>query len=438
MINTLRRIEKKLKMEISLKNKTLITESLRFIPLFVIYISITLIFSQITFQGDESRYISFAENLLNGYYAKPGLKPGFLWNGPGYPIIISPFIYFKAPLIIIKLLNSVFLFIGVVFLYKSFRFKLDNKKSLILAYAAGLTHPYFFRAITLILTEALSFFLICFSLFYFLKYIQRKKLNDLVIFSFGAGLLMLTKVFFSYVFLSLGILSIFTLSFFKLKKESITYLKLSFFPFILCIPYLFYTYNITGKIFYWSDAGGSALYSMSTPYENEYGDWFPPDRRALIPVESKFVKNNRNVVKENHSDFLMSLEKLNGIEKDSKLKERALSNIKNNPLKYFKNIIYNFSRMAFRYPFTRFESLPILIIISVFHFSFLFVPLIYSILMIVSERKKQFIIPLIFFSIYLGGSLLVSSTVRFVFPVYPLIFYIISAILIEKKWNLKK
>ena len=402
-------------------------------PLLIIYVLISTFFSENTFQGDEGRYIRFAENLLNGYYAIPGLRPGFLWNGPGYPIIISPFIYFKAPLIIIKLLNSVFLFIGVIFLYRSFRFRLDNKKSLILTYFAGLTHPYFLRAITLVLTESISFFLISISLYYFLKFYTQNRGKYLVIFTISSGLLILTKVFFSYVFLALGFISGLIWIFYKQKNKIIPFLKLSFFPFIVCLPYLFYTYSLTGKLFYWSDAGGSSLYSMSTPYENEYGDWFPPDNRAFQDVKSKYVKNNINSVKENHFRFLKSLDSLNGIEKDKKLKEKAISNIVNNKIKYLKNIIYNFSRMAFRYPFTRFESLPLLIIISVFHFSILFLPLMVSIKKIIAKKDRAYLIILTFFTIYLLGTLLLSSTTRFIFPIYPILIFIISFLFTHEK-----
>ena len=37
---------------------------------------------------------------------------------------------------------------------------------------------------------------------------------------------------------------------------------------------MLYTYKLTGKIFSWSTAGGMNLYTLSTPYKNEYGDWF--------------------------------------------------------------------------------------------------------------------------------------------------------------------
>ena len=77
-----------------------------FFPLLLILLSITFLLSENVLQGDEGKYLKFSENLLNGHYANSDLKPGFLWNGPGYPIILTPFTYFKSPLIYPKILNS--------------------------------------------------------------------------------------------------------------------------------------------------------------------------------------------------------------------------------------------------------------------------------------------------------------------------------------------
>ena len=41
--------------------------------------------------GDEQRYIDYANNLWNGFYS-PDFPNIFIWNGPGYPIFLMPFI----------------------------------------------------------------------------------------------------------------------------------------------------------------------------------------------------------------------------------------------------------------------------------------------------------------------------------------------------------
>lgn len=406
-----------------------------FIPLFLIYLLITIFLSKNIYQGDESRYVNFSKNILNGYYANPDLKPGFLWNGPGYPIIIAPFTYFKAPSIYLKLLNSILLFFGVILLYKSLRFKLNHNKSLILSYISGLTHPYFFLSITLILTESLAFFLISLSLYSFIRFSYYKKKKDLLVFSLSSGFLILTKVFFSYVFLLCGIISIFFWTVSRNKKKLSYLVKLSLTPLLICLPYLFYTYSLTGKMFYWSDAGGSALYPMSTPYEGEYGDWFPSKESVGELNKSRTATFKKNTLKENHLGFIKSLSELNGVEKDQRLKEKAIENIKSNKFKFFKNIIYNFGRVSIRYPFTNREIKPLFLLLFTFHFLLLLIPLLVSIKKIIFKLIYPNIIILTFFSIFLIETLILSSDSRFIFPIYPILIYIISTLFSDKKTN---
>jgi hypothetical protein len=42
------------------------------------------------FREDEWRYFYYADNLLHGYFSpRPRV---FLWNGPGYPAVLTPFV----------------------------------------------------------------------------------------------------------------------------------------------------------------------------------------------------------------------------------------------------------------------------------------------------------------------------------------------------------
>ena len=54
--------------------------------------------------SDECRYISFAENLLNGFYS-PSAPNINLWSGPGFPIILMPLVSLHADKGMLILLN---------------------------------------------------------------------------------------------------------------------------------------------------------------------------------------------------------------------------------------------------------------------------------------------------------------------------------------------
>jgi hypothetical protein len=377
------------------------------------------LFGSDTLQGDEGRYLQFAENIINGFYANKDLKPGFLWNGPGYPLVISPLVMLGAPLFILRMLNVVFILLGIYFIFRSFRFYFSIHKSLIVA-SICLVNPYHLHAITRILTEAQAFFLISLCLFSFIQYFCRGRKNALIPFFIASGMLVLTKAFFSYVFLALFVLG---LARFLITKK--TKFLTPIFPLLFCLPYLVYTYNITGKVFYWVDSGGSTLYAMASPYESEYGDWFPPytDRIGLASKVSLTTNPKPGVFFEKHYVFLDSISDFSGIDKDSALKQKAIEYISEHPYKYIKNIMYNYGRIFFRTPFTTRELKP--------EMKLIFYP--YGILNLIlvlwvianALRYRGDAVPFVMFAlIYLGGIGLVSSESRFLYPIFSVFVFL--------------
>ena len=73
-------------------------------PFLLLYLIICIVFAPHENVGDEGRYLYFANNLLSGFYSPPYPEIN-LWNGPGYPLFLAPFIFFELPLIALRLLN---------------------------------------------------------------------------------------------------------------------------------------------------------------------------------------------------------------------------------------------------------------------------------------------------------------------------------------------
>ena len=89
---------------------------LLFLPFLVLYIIFVLIFPTTGHQGDEERYLMFANNLVNGFYSPPAPDIN-LTNGPGWPIILMPFIALGLPLITITIANAFFYYLSIIFLF---------------------------------------------------------------------------------------------------------------------------------------------------------------------------------------------------------------------------------------------------------------------------------------------------------------------------------
>lgn len=392
--------------------------TIRFLPILLLYIFIVIMASTNTFQGDEGRYIMYASNLSNGHYSPEGEI--FLWNGPGYPIVLLPFVIFDLPWLAAKLLNSLFLFIAVIYFYYTLRFYMQERPALFFSYLLGLYLP-FCRYLPFLLTEEFSIFLICGFMFHFCK-LNREDTNtwiQLLISSVYLGYLALTKIFFGYLILS-GLILFMSLYLWQkrnvFKKTFLVYML----AFFCCAPYLFYTYTLTDKILYWGDSGGMSLYWMSTPYENEYGDWQGEKGMHRSPQ-----------ILNNHRAFYREISKHSGILRDEAFKRKAIQNIVDNPIKYFKNWLANIGRLLFNYPYS-YESQKLS---TYFYFLPNMFLVVISVLCIYPSYMRRKFIPdeiyvlLISGLISFGGSSLLSAYNRQFMPLVPIFALWIAFIL---------
>jgi hypothetical protein len=382
-------------------------------PFLLLYLTICIVFSKNALVGDEERYIWFANNLLNGFYSPP--YPDInLWNGPGYPALLAPFIFFKFPLIALRLLNGFLLYFSLIISYKTISIYSSKKSSLLFTILLGLYFPMF-QMLPFILTESLTWFLISLVCFLFIKNYKQKTISwKLITFTaFSIAFLVMTKIIFGYVILIMLFVSIFMFilpGFHSSAKKSTLIFLMSF---IFCLPWLLYTYSLTNKLLYWTNSGSMSLYTMSTPYANELGDFSDIGELQL---------------NSNHAIFIDSISKLKPLEIDEAYKTAAIKNIKNHPKKYFFNWVANVGRLLFSYPFSN-AGQTIKSFFTIIPNMFVIV-LIILILPVSIVHYKKFpeglILLFLFVLIYLLGSSLVSAYRRIFYITMPFWFFFIS------------
>jgi hypothetical protein len=389
-------------------------DKFKFLPLLVLYIIIILALASNSVESDEGRYILFANNMANGFYtSRSDIN---LWNGPGYPIILLPFAFLNLPWLTAKILNAIFLFIAILYFYYGASIYIERRVALVFSYLLGL-YPLFIRNIHQLLPETVGIFLVCGFLFHFCK-LHRVNKNywlHLIASSFYLGYLALTKIFFGYVIIAGLILS---LILYLCKKSLIRRSLLTYsFSFLLCLPWLGYTYSLTGKPLYWGNSGGSVLYWMSTPYENEFGDWQHPE--AVL---------SKNYIPQRHKELFNRISVLSGIQRDDILKKEAIHNIISNPAKFFKNWLANVGRLLFNYPYS-YTSQKLSTLFYIIPNMFIIV---FSILCIYPTYIRRKLVPyeiyslLLFGIIIFGGSSFLSAYERQFRPVVPILMLWIS------------
>lgn len=396
-------------------------------PILLGYVVMVFLFATDEPMWDEGRYLWFAKNLLHGYYSPP--YPDInLWNGPGYPMVIAPFVWLNLPLLTIRLFNVVLIFASLLLVYDILLRYMPQKTALVSVILLGLYYPAY-TTIPLIFTESLAWFMISLICWLFIRTIQVKPLSGrmLILTALAIAFLTMVKTLFGYVIVVMIIVSAAIAFVPRYKQEALKTLKVFSLAMIFCLPYLFYTYHLTGKVFYWTNAGGMSLYTISTPHANEYGDWLSEQELAENPL---------------HHEFMDSIAGLSPLQRDEAYKHAAIQNIKNHPTKILYNWMDNVGRLLFGYPFTReyssqkvyFFALP-----NMFVFVFMVIALGIAFYRYKTVPPELFFL-FLFIGIYLFGSSLLSAYRRMFYitmPFWTIFIGYVFGRLIHIRWQIR-
>lgn len=381
-------------------------------PFLMLYVIISVANIPAELDGDEPRYVKYAENLLNGFLSPSDPAELDLWSGPGYSMFIAVFLFLKWPLVIIRVLNALLLFTSLLISFQTISLYASRKQALFYSVALGLYYPVF-EMLHRLYTECLTWFLISLVVYLFLKYFKQssKSPKYIALTSLAIAFLALTKVIFGYVIVAMLIISLFLCLIPNFRSAGKKSTLIFLFSLVFCLPYLFYTYSLTNKVFYWANSGGMSLYTMSSPFEDELGDW----------------KNNVYLMTSpNHSAFADSIYQLNPLERDEAFKTKAIENIKNHPTKYLKNWTANVNRFLFSFPFSHTnQTMKLNLFANMFIIVFILLAGVFAIIRY-KRIPTEIILLLLFALIYSFGSSLVSTYLRMFYISVPFWIVFIS------------
>jgi hypothetical protein len=372
---------------------------------------------------DEGRYWGFANNLLHGHFHyEEGYQ--FLWSGPGYPILLMPFVAFDSPLFLLKLLNALLLYASVVYFYKMLSLYIPRNRALVAAIIFGCYYPMYEVGLPYLMTEAWAMFLTVTPAYLVCKVFRFRdyRFKTLILPAFLFGMLALTKVIFGYVLLVMILICVVIWLVRRRSNRMLQMVKIFGFALAFCLPFLIYTYSLTGKVFYWGNAGGLQLYWMSSPYEDELGDWHVAELQQTPGSNELATLKEHPQLEAHHGAFFREIAHLSPVEKDAALTKKAIENIKAHPKKFMYNWVANWGRTFFSHPLSFLKP-------SIGLLKYL-VPNIFLIVFIVLmavptlRHYKRFpleiLILLVFALVYLGGISLMASYPRFLFMAVPI------------------
>jgi len=413
-----------------------------FLPFLIIYIVFVLLLYSPKKGGDEWRYFDFANNLLNGFYSPGGANIN-LTNGPGYPLLLVPFLLFHLPKVCVVLLNAVFHYLSVVFLFKALQQFVSMRKAIIFSLFWACYYVAY-QNMPSAVTETFTMFLVSILIFFCTRAFATKEISEVKKDIFFAGLILgyivLTKVIFGYVVLVMLIGILFLWIF---NKKAANYRKgviILSIAFITFTPYLVYTYHLTGRVFYLSTAD-DALYWMTSPYHGEYGDWKGTLDQNPVDLGNYNIPGAGDTLIAHHKEDFDKINELKGeLAKGDLYKKIAIQNIKSYPLNYGKNIFFNIGRIFFHYPFSYAVQRPKSLFVMPINGIILTFILLCMIPTLVFWRRIIFSLRFFLFIafLYLGASSLVSAETRMITIIVPiLIFWFAYIIQKTVKLNLR-
>ncbi len=399
-----------------------------FSPFLFVFIVLVCRMHTEVLSADGLRYYQFAENLIKGYYSPPGELN--LWNGPGYPVVLMPFVAFDLPKILIVLMNAVLQYLSIILVFKTLLLFVKRRTALIASLFWALYYPSY-QEMGLILAETLTLFLTSAIMYCYATGFSRRP-RVARYYAYGGlllGYLILTKVIFWYVLLLLTLAVAVMLLISRRRpsgkgREWKMVCMSMVLAYLVIAPYLWYTYTLTGRPFYLANSGGMSLYWMSTPYEGEYGDWNSETFEANCLPEWE-LPCNAEYFRRNHETNIRYVQQFTGIEKDDAYKRLAMQHIKKHPVKYLRNCVANMGRLWFNFPFSyffqrdkvllRFPPNAILLTGFLLALPFYFYRL--------RSYKPAVHFVFVFTCLYLGFSMLVSAYQRQFYVIVPLVVF---------------
>jgi len=384
---------------------------------FVVFCSIVLKFQDSNLIGDEKRYLEHAHCILNFQFT-PDDAYMWLWNGPGYPLILAPIVvFFEDPILVARLLNAFLLAFSLYIFYKALRFVV-SKNIAVVAFLAYANYFLIWKNLPLVMTEIPTLFFICLIIYFLLK--PKNGKYDMIIIAFLFAYTAMIKIAFGYIITAS--LVFFILYYFLIKRDSyfLQISKMFAISLLFCLPWLGYTFSKSGKVFYWAASGGMNLYWISNPTIGEYGEYMDSSFQSAAGVpESKigYEKSHGEEIRRIERDFKYG-------ERDDEFKRVALANIKNHPKAFLKNTICNIGRFFFNYPYSYYKQRPSTLI-NVFIngpiLGFIFISLVILLFNLRSTPSPLIVLLTVMFA-YMAINFPLSVLIRMFYILIPILF----------------
>ena len=316
------------------------------VPALILFVAVPLVvpYSD-NLYDDEGAYVGLGKLLASGHLLTGrdtmvggGNAPPNLWFGPGLPAVLAVLVKLHAPLDGLRLVGPVALFAALLTFYALLRLFVPVRAAL-LGCVAFVAYLPFYTVIAFIHAEPLAVLFVTLLLFATVRYERDGRARWLALGASSFAALAVTRVAYGWVLTAVLVAA--AIAYLARRDERRRRLLLvPALAFVLCLPWLGYTYSVTHHPFYWGSSGAMSLYWMSSPADREVGDWHG----------AADVFSDPNLT--SHRPYFRGLIGLDLNAQNHSLEHHALDNVRRHPFKFAQNVADNISRMWLNVPYS--------------------------------------------------------------------------------------
>jgi hypothetical protein len=372
--------------------------------------------------GDEGPFLSAARRITEGTYADPTATNGvnFLWHGPGLPALLAPLLQLRVPLSEMRLLGPLLLFAAVLAFYRLLRLRLPRRPALVAAYALGVYAPAY-ETLPSLYKEPLALLLAIVAMDAGTRYARHGRPRHLAVAGMALGGLVMTRLEYGWVVTALVLAT--TIWWLRERRAhpsqargAARWALVAAAGFVACVPWLVYTRDLTGHLFYWGNSAGLSLYWMTQSGRGQLGQWHA--------VHTVF----RDARLAGYRPFFRYLKSLHPLQADMALRHAAVKAALAHPGAYLVNVLANVGRILFGLPFSFTLPVPALAGLVAFNGALLAAV---SAAVTKVVRARQSLPPeavpfLLFAGLAFAIHLLTSAEPRMLIPIVPALVWLVA------------
>jgi hypothetical protein len=307
---------------------------------------------------DTGPLIAASHRLLQGRYAVLGTTDAtkYLWHGPGLPTFLAPLVALGVPLAGLRMTSPLLMFAAVLLLYRLLRLRLGRRGALIGAYALGLYGPGYYVLGT-VSKDALALVCSVLALDGTARYLKYGRARHALIAGLALAGLAMSRVEYGWVVTGALLVALGWWLVDRLRgrepgerrRVAPRFALICGVAMLACVPWLAYTYSLTGHVFYWGNSGGISLYWMSSPSPSQMGEWHAWHTVFSDPALAAYRPLFRRIGT------------LSPLQQDLTFQHLAVTQALGHPAKYALNVLANLGRMFFGFPFSFSLSAPVIV-----------------------------------------------------------------------------